>query len=85
MGGTTPSPRLHAQRHTALAPNLTAIAFINWWEGPGNKVHQFLELALDDDPGYRLAKLSDMMIGTGMIARWNMDEDTAYREPGLQT
>lgn len=77
---------VHAYTHSSTkhsAPILTAIAFINWWEGRGSKAHQFLELALDADPGYRLAKLSEMMIGSGMVAGWNMDKDTAYRNPGL--
>lgn len=70
------------QQHQTLSPVLTAIAFINWWEGRGSKAHQFLELALDADPGYRLAKLNDMMIGTGMVAGWSMDKEAAYREWG---
>ena len=50
------------------APILTAIAFINWWEGRGSKAHQFLQLALEADPGYHLARLSDQMIGRGIVA-----------------
>lgn len=78
---------VHAYTHSSTkhsAPILTAIAFINWWEGKGSKAHQYLELALDADPGYRLAKLSEMMIGSGMVAGWNMDKGTAYRGPGLE-
>ncbi|MBT2538727.1 hypothetical protein [Arthrobacter sp. ISL-69] len=33
----------------------------------------------DADPAYRLARLSDQMIGSGMVAGWNMDKDRAYR------
>lgn len=79
---------LHAYTHSSTkhsAPLLTAIAYINWWEGSGSKAHQFLQLALDADPGYRLAKLSDQLLGYGMIAGWNMDTDTAYRMRGLGT
>ncbi|MHA7141869.1 DUF4192 domain-containing protein [Arthrobacter sp. Sr33] len=78
---------VHAYTHSATihsAPALTAIAFINWWEGRGSKAHQFLELALDADPNYRLAKLSDQMIGTGIVAGWSMDKSTAYRGRGLE-
>ncbi|GAA1786506.1 hypothetical protein GCM10009712_37350 [Pseudarthrobacter sulfonivorans] len=78
---------VHAYTHSATvhsAPSLTAIAFINWWEGRGSKAHQFLELALDADPNYRLARLSDQMIGTGMVAGWSMDKGTAYRDRGLE-
>jgi len=78
---------VHAYTHSATqhsAPALTAIAFINWWEGRGSKAHQFLELALEADPDYRLARLSDQMIGAGMVAGWSMDKGTAYRDRGLE-
>ncbi len=76
---------LHAYTHSSTkhsAPILTAVAYINWWEGRGSKAHQFLQLALEADPSYRLARLSDLMIGSGTVAGWNMDKDTAYRNPG---
>ncbi|RDV10441.1 hypothetical protein DXK94_07820 [Arthrobacter sp. RT-1] len=44
---------LHAYTLTGAehaAPALTAIGYINWWEGRGSKAHQFLQLALDTDP-----------------------------------
>jgi hypothetical protein len=53
-------------------------------EGRGSKAHQFLELALEADPGYHLARLSDQMIGSGMTAGWGMDKGTAYRDRGLE-
>ncbi|WP_455834239.1 DUF4192 family protein [Pseudarthrobacter siccitolerans] len=61
------------------APVLTAIGYINWWEGRGNKAHQFLQLALETDPAYRLARLSDEMIGSGIVAGWNMNKDTVCK------
>ncbi|MDQ0000719.1 DUF4192 domain-containing protein [Pseudarthrobacter sulfonivorans] len=73
---------LHAYTRTSpqhSAPVLTAIGYINWWEGKGSKAHQFLQLALDSDPAYRLARLSDQMIGSGIVAGWNMNNDTAYK------
>jgi hypothetical protein len=73
---------LHAYTRTSpqhAAPVLTAIGYINWWEGKGSKAHQFLQLALDTDPAYRLARLSDQMIGSGIVAGWNMNRDTAYK------
>lgn len=78
---------LHAYTHSSTrhsAPILTAIAFINWWEGRGSKAHQFLQLALEADPGYHLARLSDQMIGRGIVAGWTMDRNTAYRNRGLE-
>ena len=77
-------PRIHTQQHPTLRPIRTAIALINWWEGRGSKAHQFLELALEADPNYRLARLSDQMIGTGMVAGWSIDKGTAYRDRGLE-
>ena len=79
---------LHAYTHSSTkhsAPLLTAIGYINWWEGRGSKAHQYMQLALEADPGYRLAKLSDQLLGYGMLAGWNMDKDTAYRTRGLGT
>lgn len=73
---------LHAYTRTSpehAAPVLTAIGYINWWEGKGSKAHQFLQLALDNDPAYRLARLSDQMIGSGIVAGWNMNKNTAYK------
>jgi hypothetical protein len=73
---------LHAYTRTSpehAAPVLTAIGYINWWEGRGSKAHQFLQLALDTDPAYRLARLSDQMIGSGLVAGWNMNKNTAYK------
>jgi hypothetical protein len=73
---------LHAYTRTSpqhSAPVLTAIGYINWWEGKGSKAHQVLQLALGSDPGYRLAHLSDQMIGSGIVAGWNMNKDTAYK------
>jgi hypothetical protein len=73
---------LHAYTRTSpqhAAPVLTTIGYINWWEGRGSKAHQFLQLALDTDPAYRLARLSDQMIGSGRVAGWNMNKNTAYK------
>ncbi|MDP9889061.1 DUF4192 domain-containing protein [Pseudarthrobacter enclensis] len=73
---------LHAYTRTSpqhSAPVLTTIGYINWWEGRGSKAHQFLQLALDSDPAYRLARLSDQMIGSGLVAGWNMNKTTAYK------
>ncbi|MCB5275909.1 hypothetical protein BJG92_03463 [Arthrobacter sp. SO5] len=78
---------LHAYTRSSTshsAPILTAIAFINWWEGRGSKAHQFLQLALEADPGYHLARLSDQMIGRGIVAGWTMDRNTAYQNRGLE-
>ncbi|MGP0221458.1 MULTISPECIES: DUF4192 family protein [unclassified Paenarthrobacter] len=61
------------------APILTAIGYINWWEGRGSKAHQYLQLTLVTDPGYRFARLTDHMLGAGIIAGWNTNKNTAYK------
>lgn len=68
---------LTAPEHAA--PILTTIGYINWWEGKGSKAHQYLQLALDTDPGYRFARLTDHMLGAGIIAGWNTNKTTAYK------
>ncbi|RWW91557.1 DUF4192 family protein [Paenarthrobacter ureafaciens] len=72
----TPTPRA-ASEHAA--PILTTIGYINWWEGRGSKAHQYLQFALDTEPGYRFARLTDHMLGAGIIAGWNTNKNTAYR------
>ncbi|WP_284990641.1 DUF4192 domain-containing protein [Arthrobacter sp. efr-133-TYG-120] len=77
---------LHAYTRSSTehtAPLLTALGYINWWEGRGSKAHQFLQLALEADPSYRLARLSDQMVGCGMLAPWSMDKDKAFGPLGL--
>ncbi|MFF2840629.1 DUF4192 domain-containing protein [Paenarthrobacter sp. NPDC057981] len=72
----------HAYTRTSpqhAAPILTTIGYINWWEGRGSKAHQYMQLALDTDPGYRFARLTDQMLGAGIIAGWNTNKDTAYK------
>ena len=66
---------LHAYTRSTTkhsAPILTAIAFINWWEGRGSKAHQFLQLALEADPAHRLARLNGLnglVVCSGSVAR----------------
>ncbi|WP_426979884.1 DUF4192 family protein [Pseudarthrobacter sp. O4] len=79
---------LHAYTHNSTrhsAPILTAVAYINWREGRGSKARQFLELALEADPTNRLARLSDLMIGCGMVSGWNMDDEGALRLTCLES
>ncbi|UVJ41184.1 DUF4192 domain-containing protein [Arthrobacter sp. CJ23] len=73
---------LHAYTRTTpqhAAPILSTIGYINWWQGRGSKAHQYLQLALDTDPGYRFAHLTDQMLGAGIIAGWNTNKTTSYK------
>ncbi|MGO4588937.1 DUF4192 domain-containing protein [Paenarthrobacter sp. 2TAF44] len=63
------------------APILTTIGYINWWEGRGSKAHQYLQLALETDPGYRSARLTDHMLGAGIIAGWNTQQEHRIQKP----
>jgi len=38
-----------------------------------------LQLALDTDPDYRFARLSDHVLGAGIIAGWNTNRDTGHK------
>ncbi len=63
------------------APVLTSLGIIQWWEGKGSRAHQCFQHALQADPNYRLAQLSDQMIGAGIIAPWATDKNSAYQPP----
>lgn len=79
---------MHAYTHSSTqhsAALLTTIGYINWWEGRGSKAHQFLQLALEADPEYRLARLSDQMVACGMLAPWSTDRDKAFGPRGLES
>jgi hypothetical protein len=78
MGPTTPPTRLH-KNQPQTAAILTTIGYINWWEGRGSKAHQYMQLALETDPGYRFARLTDQMLGASIIAGWNTNKNTAYK------
>ncbi len=79
--GTTIAPA-HAYTRTSsehAAPVLTAIGYINWWEGRGSEGHQFLQLDLDTDPVYRIARLSDQIIGSGIVAGCEHEQKHRYK------
>ncbi|MDJ0356320.1 DUF4192 domain-containing protein [Paenarthrobacter sp. PH39-S1] len=61
------------------APVLTSLGIIQWWEGKGSRAHQCFQHALEADPNYRLAQLSDQMVGAGILAPWAMDRNAAYQ------
>jgi len=73
---------LHLYTHGAAqhVPGiLTALAYISWWQGKSSKAVQFIDLALDADPQYRLAQLVRRMLDTGAVAGWATDKHKAYR------
>ncbi|MFQ4149720.1 DUF4192 domain-containing protein [Arthrobacter sp. LAPM80] len=63
------------------APILTSLGIIQWWEGKGSRAHQCFHHALEADPNYRLAQLSDQMVGAGILASWSVDKNSAYQPP----
>lgn len=67
-----------------IAPVLTSLGIIQWWEGKGSRAHQCFQHALETDPHYRLAQLGDQMIGAGIVARWATDKNAAYQPPSAR-
>jgi hypothetical protein len=63
------------------APVLTSLGVIQWWEGRGSRAHECFQRALEADPSYRLAQLSDQMVYAGVIAPWATDRNAAYQPP----
>ena len=63
------------------APVLTSLGVIQWWEGRGSRAHECFQRALEVDPNYRLAQLSDQMVNVGIRAPWSMDRNVAYQPP----
>ncbi|MDJ0356322.1 DUF4192 family protein [Paenarthrobacter sp. PH39-S1] len=62
-----------------VAAVLTAIGYISWWQGRGSKAIQFIDMALDASPQYRLAVLIRQMLRAGYLASWATDRRKAYR------
>ncbi|NVM97762.1 DUF4192 domain-containing protein [Arthrobacter sp. SDTb3-6] len=63
------------------APVLTSLGVIQWWEGRGGRAHDCFQQAMEADPNYRLAQLSDQMVRAGILAPWAMDRNAAYQPP----
>ncbi|MBW4095408.1 MAG: DUF4192 family protein [Acidobacteria bacterium] len=63
------------------APILTSLGVIHWWEGHGTKAHQCFQHALQADPQYRLAQLTDQLVTSGILADWTINRAAAYQPP----
>lgn len=66
---------------TDSEPFLTSLGVIQWWEGHSGKAHACFQRALDSDPDYRLAQLTDQMVREGILSDWATDKHTAYQPP----
>ncbi len=66
------------------APVLTSLGVIQWWEGHGSKAHQCFERALEADPDYRLAQLTDLLVCQGIVSDWATSRQTAYQPPHIR-
>lgn len=66
---------------TDAAPVLTSLGVIQWWQGHGSKAHQCFQRALEADPDYRLAQLTDHLVRDGILSDWATDRHTAYQPP----
>ncbi len=65
-------------RQFAVAPVLTVMAILSWWEGKASKARQFAELALESNPGYALAVLIKDVIAAGVLAGWATGKTTSH-------
>lgn len=63
------------------APVLTTLGVIQWWEGRGSRAHECFQRALEADPYYRLAQLSDQLVDAGILPPWATDRNAAYQPP----
>ncbi|PFG43478.1 uncharacterized protein DUF4192 [Isoptericola jiangsuensis] len=59
----------HVPRRRQAAP-LTVLAFLAWWEGDGPRAAHRVTAALAVDPGYRLARLVESVVGAGLPPGW---------------
>jgi len=84
MPAPTASVRLHEEtleavvahgRRSAQAPALTLLAVLAWWRGDGARTSILLARALEDDPGYRLARLLDSALGSGLGPGWTREPE----------
>ncbi len=66
---------------TDAAPVLTSLGVIQWWEGHSSKAHECFQRALEADPEYRLAQLTDQLVREGILSDWATDRQTAYQPP----
>jgi hypothetical protein len=69
-----------APRRLQAAP-LTLLAFLAWWEGDGARASHRVADALDRDPGYRLARLVEGVVGTGLPPGWVRRRGAAPAQP----
>ena len=63
------------------APILTSMGVIQWWEGHGSKAHECFQRALEADPDYRLAQLTDHLVRDGILSEWATSRQTSYQPP----
>ncbi|NVM95154.1 DUF4192 family protein [Arthrobacter sp. AETb3-4] len=76
---TDPSPGKCCRRSYPILPWKAGV--IQWWEGRNSHAHECFQRALEADPDYRLAQLTDQMLGAHIIAPWAMDRNAAYQPP----
>ncbi|WP_425864748.1 DUF4192 domain-containing protein [Arthrobacter sp. TWP1-1] len=69
---------------TDAAPVLTSLGVIQWWEGHSSKAHACFQRALEADPEYRLAQLTDFLVRDGILSDWATDRQTAYQPPHIR-
>ena len=60
------------------APLYTMLGFISWYMGRSSRAVDYMEKALDAEPGYRLAELFKQLLGLGQLPAAVTNPETAY-------
>lgn len=63
---------------------LSMLGWLEWARGRGSRAHRYLQEALTETPGYRLAELLLQLIGTGSLAEWARRRETAWTSENRQ-
>lgn len=72
------------RRMTAVATGqsrsalLSILGWLEWARGRGSRAHRYLQEALEETPGYTLAELLLALVGTGSLAPWARQRETAW-------
>lgn len=57
---------------------LSILGWMEWARGRGSRAHHYLQGALEETPGYTLAELLLVLVGTGSLAHWARRRESAW-------
>lgn len=64
--------------HEFRAPLYTMLGFISWYKGRSSRAADYMEKALEVEPGYRLAVLFKELLNRGYLPEVVTNKETAY-------